>query len=44
MTPHSWCELLGHAEDKEGKEEDNKFSYRGLLSLDVYFTFVSLHT
>lgn len=44
-SPHSCHELLGHAEDKEGKEVDNKLFflcfYHGLSALHVYFTFPS---
>lgn len=42
VSPHSCRELLGHAEDKEGKEVDKGFFFflnHGLCALRVYFTF-----
>lgn len=42
-SPHSCSELLGHAEDEEGKEVDNTafFFFHGLSALRVCFTFPS---
>ena len=45
VSPHSCRELLGHAEDKEGKEVDKGcfffvfFLNQGLCALRIYFTF-----